>query len=62
MIYQIAAWTGFRKGEIGSLTIGSFDLDSQACTATVPAAFSKRRREDIQILHPYLVEKLRSWL
>ena len=62
MIYLIAAWTGFRKGEIGSLTIGSFDLDSEVCTATVPAAFSKRRREDIQILHPYLVEKLRSWL
>ena len=62
MIYEIAAWTGFRKGEIGSLTIGSFDLDSEVCTATVTAAFSKRRREDTQILHPYLVEKLRSWL
>ena len=62
IIYLIAAWTGFRKGEIGSLTIGSFNLDSEVCTATVPAAFSKRRREDTQILHPYLVEKLRSWL
>ena len=62
MIYQIAAWTGFRKGETGSLTVRSFDLDSEVCTATVTAAFSKRRREDTQILHPYLVEKLRVWL
>jgi integrase len=62
MIYLIAAWTGFRKGEIGSLTIQSLDLDSGVCTATVAAAFSKRRREDTQVLHPYLVERLRAWL
>ena len=62
MIYLIAAWTGFRKGEIGSLTIGSFDLDAEVPIATVAAAFSKRRREDTQILHPYLVEKLKAWL
>jgi len=62
MIYLIAAWTGFRKGEIGSLTVQSFDLDAEVPTATVAAAFSKRRREDSQILHPYLVEKLRKWL
>jgi len=62
MIYLIAAWTGFRKGEIGSLTIQSFDLESEVCTATVAAAFSKRRREDTQFLHPYVVGKLRVWL
>jgi len=62
MIYQVAVWTGLRKAEIGSLTIRSLDLDSQVCTATVPAAFSKHRRQDVQILHPYLVKRLHAWL
>lgn len=62
MIYEVAVWTGFRKAEIGSLTIQSLDLDSDVCTATVPAAFSKRRRQDTQILHPYLVKRLQAWL
>ena len=29
---------------------------------TVAAASSKRKREDTQVLHPELVEQLRSWL
>ena len=62
MLYEIAAWTGFRKGEIGSMTIRSFDLESDPPTATVAASFSKRRREDAQILHPYLVKRFKAWL
>ena len=46
MMYTLAAWTGFRKGEIGSLTLASLDLDGQPPTATVQASFSKRRRDD----------------
>lgn len=62
MMYVLAAWTGFRKGEIGSLTPGSLDLDSKPPTATVEACFSKRRREDTQILHPELATQLKDWL
>lgn len=62
MIYLVAAWTGFRKGEIGSLTQRSFDLDSDPPTATVAACYSKRRRQDTQVLHPDLVAQLKSWL
>ena len=28
MLYTLAAWTGFRKGELGSLTTRSFQLDA----------------------------------
>ena len=62
MMYALAAWTGFRKGEIGSLTKRSLQLDADPPVATVEASFSKRRRRDTQVLHPELVRQLRAWL
>jgi len=62
MLYVLAAWTGLRRGELGSLTLGSFDLDGEPPTVTVKAAYSKHRREDTQVLHPELVERFREWL
>ena len=62
MLYILAAWTGFRKGEIGSLTLRSLRLDDDPPTATVAACFSKHRREDTQVLHPELVRQLKVWL
>ena len=62
MLYIVAAWTGFRKGEIGSLTLRSLHLDDDPPTATVAACYSKHRREDTQVLHPQLVSQLRDWL
>jgi integrase/recombinase XerD len=62
MMYILASWTGFRKGEIGSLTLRSLRLDNDPPTATVDACYSKRRREDSQVLHPELVKQLREWL
>ena len=62
MLYILAAWTGFRKGEIGSLTLRSLKLDDDPPTATVAACYSKHRREDTQVLHPELVRQLREWL
>jgi site-specific recombinase XerD len=62
MMYVLAAWTGFRKGEIGSLTEDSFRLDADPPTATVAAAYSKRRREDSQVLHPEVARQLKVWL
>ena len=62
MMYFLAAWTGLRKGEIGSLTLDSFDLDAEVPTVTVEAAYSKRRRRDVQVLHAVLVERFRKWL
>jgi integrase len=62
MLYVLAAWTGFRKGELGSLTLRSFRLDGDPATATVAACYSKRKRQDSQILHPGLVRLLKAWL
>jgi integrase len=62
MMYVLAGWTGFRKGEIGSLTLRSFRLDDLPPTATVSACYSKRRRQDNQVLHPEVVRRLQAWL
>ena len=62
MLYLLAAWTGFRKGELGSLTLRSFKLTLDNPTVTINAAYSKRRREDSQILHPDIVERFQAWL
>jgi integrase len=62
MMYVLAAWTGFRKGEIGSLTIRSLRLDDDPPTATVAACYSKRRHQDTQVLHPEVVRQLKEWL
>ena len=62
MMYVLAAWTGFRKGEIGSLTLRSLRLDDDPPTATVQACFSKRKRQDTQVLHPEVAALLKEWL
>ncbi len=62
MMYLIAAWTGFRKGEIGSVSRQSFDLTSDPPTVTVEALYSKRRRRDTQVLHPDLAQRIAVWL
>jgi integrase/recombinase XerD len=62
MLYVLAAWTGFRKGELGSLTLRSLSLDADPPTAMVAACYSKHRREDTQVLHPELVRQLRQWM
>ncbi len=62
MLYVLAAWTGLRRGELGSLRRQSFQLNRNPPTVTVEAAYSKHRREDKQILHPDVVQRLRRWL
>jgi len=37
-------------------------MDDDPPTATVAAGYSKRRREDTQVLHPEVVRRLREWL
>ena len=61
-MYVLSSWTGFRKGEVGSLTKRSFRLTDDPPTVTVEAAYSKRRRLDCQELHSMVVEWVRQWL
>ena len=62
MMYVLAAWTGYRKTEISSLTKRSLQLDTDPMTVTVAAAYSKRKRQDTQVLHPVVAERMRGWL
>ncbi len=60
--YRLAGGTGFRAGEIASLTPASFDLDADTPTVTVEAAYSKHRRRDVQPIRRDLAELLAPWL
>jgi len=62
MIYVLAAWTGFRRGELASLTLGSFDFDSKPAVIRLKAGSSKRRKKDALPLHPLVVERFMAWL
>ncbi len=62
MLYRLAVGTGFRVSEIESLSIASFRLDDEPPTVTVEAGQSKRRRRDVQPLHPSLAAILRPWI
>ncbi len=62
ILYTLAANTGFRASELGSLTPRSFSLDASPPTVTVEAAYSKHRRRDVQPLRPDVAELLRKYL
>ena len=62
MLYALAVGTGLRANELRSLTPESFALDATPPTVTVEAAYSKRRRRDVQPLPPQLVGPLAAWL
>jgi len=62
ILYTVASYVGFRASELASLTPESFDLDSDPATVTVEAAYSKRRRCDVQSLRPDLAGLIRDWL
>jgi integrase len=62
MRYAMAVGTGFRARELSSLTPASLNLAADVPTATVEAAYSKRRKRDQQPLPAWLVDRLRIWL
>ena len=62
MLYILAAWTGYRKGELASLTLQSFDLTSTPATVVCKAGYSKRRRNDVIPLHEVVVIRFKEWL
>ena len=62
VLYTLAANTGFRAGELGSLAPRSFRLDADPPTVTVEAGYSKRRRTDVQPLRADVTEMMRQYL
>ena len=62
MMYILSAWTGFRRKELSSLTVRSFDLDAETPVVRVTASYAKNGRDDEIPLHPGVVERLTIWL
>jgi len=63
MLYILATWTGFRRSELGSLKLKNFvGLDTESPFITLQATYSKRRRNDHQVLHPDIAERFKKWL
>jgi integrase/recombinase XerD len=62
ILYWLAVETGLRAGELRSLTRESFELEGDAPTVTVLAAYSKRRREDSLPVRSELATALRGFL
>ena len=62
MLYMLAAYTGYRRNEIGSLTRQSFDFESDPPTLTVAAGYSKRRRTDILALRKDFAKRIQVWI
>ena len=62
ILYIISAYTGYRRGEIASVTPASFDFESDPPTLTVEAGHSKRRRLDVIPLRADFAERIQKWL
>jgi integrase len=60
--YALALGTGFRAGELASLTPERFDLDASPPTVTVQGGYTKNGKEAVQPLPPALAERLAPWL
>jgi integrase len=61
MLYQLAAESGLRAGELRSLAWDSFDLSDDPPTVTVRAAYSKHRRDDTLPLKASTAQMLARW-
>ncbi len=62
MLYRVAVGTGLRANELRSLTRDSFSLAGDSPTVTVPAAYSKRRRTDVQPIAQDLAAELKAYV
>lgn len=61
-LYTVAIFTGYRLGELASLTPESFDLDAASPAVWVGGRAEKVARGGGQPLHPALVPGLRAYL
>jgi integrase len=62
MLYAVATGTGFRLGELESLTPECFELDSSPPTVTCEPAYTKNGKLAVQPIRLELAERLRPWL
>jgi integrase len=61
-VYLTALYTGLRRRELQSLTLGDFEMDAPKPFVRVPASISKNRKEATLWLRPEVVAAVRSVL
>lgn len=61
VLHIVGAYTGYRRNEIGSVTMQSFDFQSDPPTLTVEAGYSKRRRLDVLPLRADFAARIQQW-
>jgi integrase len=62
LLYATLIYTGLRKSELASITIGQIFLDHEIPHLVLAAKDEKSRRGSTLPLHPELVQQLRKWL
>ena len=62
VLYIVAAYTGFRRDEIGSIRRRSFNFESDPPTLTVEAGYSKHRKQDVIPLRADFAAMIQDWL
>ena len=60
IVHILACYTGFRQSEIGSVTMHSFNFESDPPTLTAEAGYSKRRRTDIALRKTFITNLSRA--
>ena len=61
-LYHLASETGFRANELRSLTVASFDLDTEPATVALHAGDAKNKRRARLSITPELAARLRTCL
>lgn len=61
MLYLVAAYTGFRAGELAVLDQGRFVLDREPPGVTLHPGEDKAKRGAVQPIPPFLADRLRAW-
>jgi hypothetical protein len=62
IVYILACYTGFRRNEIGSVKVHSFNFELDPPTLTVEAGYSKRRRTDVMPIRADLAKRIQDWI
>ena len=62
LAYKVAVTTGLRRGELASLTVGQFDLDSDFPHVRLKAADEKNRQGNSIPLRRDVADELREWM
>ena len=62
MLYLVAAYTGYRFGELSKLTVGNVRMENGITIITLPAAFEKARRGAALPVKSEVADLLWSWL